>query len=143
MDPSAERISNFGIHGAPIYDWLVWQGANGDLVPGVAEKWEMSTDGKTWTFTLRSGMRFHDGTAVTAEDVKFSLERLPRPGANSTNVGLWRGVDPKVDVVSPTTARVNLKTPLPLANYFVAPIEGPEGAVLPKTYFERVGADGF
>lgn len=47
-----------------------------DLVPGLAERWENSEEGRVWTFYLREGARFHDGTPVDAEAVVFSLERL-------------------------------------------------------------------
>lgn len=47
-----------------------------DLVPGLAERWEHSEDGLTWTFHLRSGAKFHDGTPVDADSVVFSIERL-------------------------------------------------------------------
>ena len=42
---------------------------------GIAEKWEMSPDGLTWTITIRRGAKFHDGVEVTAKDVKFSMEQ--------------------------------------------------------------------
>ena len=44
--------------------------------PEVAESWEISADGKSITFTIRSGLRFHSGNPVTAEDVEFSLQRV-------------------------------------------------------------------
>src|SRR5919106_5235560 len=43
------------------------------VTPGIASKWEMSSDGLTWNFTIREGVKFHDGTEVTAEDVLWSL----------------------------------------------------------------------
>jgi peptide/nickel transport system substrate-binding protein len=51
-----------------------------ELVPSLAEKWETSDDGTKWTFHLRPGVKFHDGTPLDAEAVKFSFERLTRPG---------------------------------------------------------------
>lgn len=48
---------------------------SGDAVPGVAESWEISDDGLTYTFTLREGVVFQDGSELTSEDVKWSLER--------------------------------------------------------------------
>ena len=47
-----------------------------DLVPGLAEKWEHSEDGLNWTFHLRSGAKFHDGSAVDADAVVYSFERM-------------------------------------------------------------------
>lgn len=59
-----------------LYDTLVYPDTTGSPQPHVAEKWETSPDGKTWTFHLRSGIEFHDGTKLTAEDVAFSMDRL-------------------------------------------------------------------
>ena len=53
----------------------------GGIGPGVAERWERSVDGRSWTFFLRKGLRFHNGDPVTAHDVKFSLERQMGPGS--------------------------------------------------------------
>lgn len=60
-----------------IYDRLVmYNGASTDLVPSLATKWEVSPDGTTYTFYLRKGVKFHDGTEVTAKDVKYSFDRM-------------------------------------------------------------------
>jgi peptide/nickel transport system substrate-binding protein len=63
---------------------------NLNLVPWLAESWEQSEDGLTWTFKLREGVMFHNGREMTAEDVKWSFDRLidPETGAgNAANVG--------------------------------------------------------
>jgi len=63
---------------------------NLNLIPWLAESWEQSEDGLTWTFKLREGVMFHNGREMTAEDVKWSFERLidPETGAgNAANVG--------------------------------------------------------
>ena len=59
-----------------IYNSLVELDANFQLTPGLAERWEMSPDGKRWTFFLRKGVVFHDGTPLTAEIVKNNMDRL-------------------------------------------------------------------
>jgi len=69
-----------------VYDGLVKLDSNLGVVPALAEYWVISEDGKTHTFYLRQGIRFHHGRELEAEDVKFSLERLVRrdaPGAYS------------------------------------------------------------
>jgi len=68
-----------------LYDGLVRFDSNFGVIPALAEYWTISDDGKTIAFTLRKGVKFHDGREVTAEDVKFSLERLvqKRPGSTS------------------------------------------------------------
>ncbi len=59
-----------------IYDSLVFASTDGEIQPHVATDWEMSEDGLTYTFTLRKGVKFHDGSEVKAEDVAFSMNRM-------------------------------------------------------------------
>jgi peptide/nickel transport system substrate-binding protein len=62
-------------HGYMIYDTLFGTDAKGKVQPQMVDKWEASKDRKTWTFTLRDGLEFHDGKPVTSEDVIASLPR--------------------------------------------------------------------
>ncbi len=59
-----------------VFEGLVKPAPSGDLIPAVAEKYDITEDGSVYTFTLREGITFHNGDAVTAEDVKYSLERV-------------------------------------------------------------------
>ena len=61
---------------ANVFEGLTRFMADGSVVPGLAESWEISDDGLTYTFKLREGVTFHDGSAMDAEDVKFSLDRI-------------------------------------------------------------------
>ena len=56
-----------------LYDTLVEEAGISNFVPGLAESWEVSDDGLVWTFKIREGVTFHDGTPCTAEDVAWSL----------------------------------------------------------------------
>jgi peptide/nickel transport system substrate-binding protein len=62
-------------HGYMVYDTLLALDENGEVQPQMAEGWEVSDDGLTYTFTLRDGLTFHDGSPVTSADVVASLER--------------------------------------------------------------------
>lgn len=57
-----------------LYDSLLWKDASGRLVPWLARSWKRSADGRTYTFSLRDGIRWHDGRALTADDVAFTFE---------------------------------------------------------------------
>lgn len=63
-----------------LFEGLVKPDSDGNLNPAVASAYQISDDGKTYTFTLRDGILFHDGSAVTVEDVKYSLERSADTG---------------------------------------------------------------
>jgi len=62
-----------------LYDTLVESDPQGNIVPGLAEKWEASSDGLRWTFYLRKGVKFHNGREMTSKDVKASFERILNP----------------------------------------------------------------
>src|SRR5262245_35493521 len=80
MDPIADTRAPHAHYQAPVWDSLVgFDLEKGGIGPGVAERWERSADGKSWTFYLRKGLKFHNGDPVTAHDVKFSLERIMSP----------------------------------------------------------------
>src|SRR6516162_4861770 len=76
FDPSTAppQITPFGMLYA-IHDALVRPYPGQKMGPSLAESWEESEDGLTYTFKLRPGLKFHDGDPVTTEDVKFSFER--------------------------------------------------------------------
>lgn len=59
-----------------IYDPLVWITTEGEIVPHIATEWDVSEDGLTYTFKIREGVKFHDGSTLDAEDVAFSMNRM-------------------------------------------------------------------
>ncbi|SFG57628.1 peptide/nickel transport system substrate-binding protein [Desulfotomaculum arcticum] len=67
-----------------IYDGLVEYGEKGEILPALAESWDISGDGKVYTFHLRQGVKFSDGTDFNAEAAKFSMERWHGDPANSS-----------------------------------------------------------
>jgi peptide/nickel transport system substrate-binding protein len=87
-----------------IYDTLLDYNAKDELVPGLAKSWKRSDDGLTYTFVLQPNAKFSDGSAITAEDVQFSLQRL----ATGTSLGAALKVMKSVDVVGPITVKVTL-----------------------------------
>jgi len=90
-----------------IFEGLTRISQSGDVVPALAESWEISADGLSYVFRLRKNVRFHDGTAFDAEDVKFSLDRAL--GTDSTNAqkALLSAIS-QVDVLDPYSVRLLL-----------------------------------
>lgn len=76
LDPHIGNDYSGSILAFNIYDPLVMPDPEKGVKPHLAERWTISPDGKTFTFTLRRGVKFHDGAEVTAEDVVFSYERI-------------------------------------------------------------------
>jgi hypothetical protein len=92
-----------------IHDYLVGCTDDGQLDPtgGIAQKWEQAPDKLSWTFWLRQGVTFHDGTEVTAADVKFSLESLFTPQATAGLLGPVRTAFKSLEVVDPYTVTIH------------------------------------
>ena len=93
-----------------VFNGLVKNNAAMEVLPDLAERWEVSADGLTWTFYLREGVRFHNGDLFTAADVKFSLERMMDPDSGSLHVGLF---DPamQVEIIDDYTVALILSAP--------------------------------
>jgi peptide/nickel transport system substrate-binding protein len=128
-----------------LYDFLVGVHPDGSLSAdnGVAERWDMSEDGKTWTFWLRQGVKFHDGSDLTAEDVKWSLEMVTRPESVAAFAARLRGTIQEIEAPEPYKLIIRTKTPAIFLAQDLSMGAGFEGAILPKAYYEQVGADAF
>jgi peptide/nickel transport system substrate-binding protein len=121
-----------------MHDALVKPMPGNPQAPSLAESWSVSKDGLVYEFVLRKGVRFHNGDPVSAEDVKFSLERY-RGGAASTLKERVAGVD----VVDTHRVRIRLKQPWPdFMTFYATPATG-AAWIVSKRYLERVGEDGF
>jgi peptide/nickel transport system substrate-binding protein len=81
-------------------DYLTISGSNLTLSPGIAEKWEPTgaKDGKEWTFTIRQGVTFHDGTPLSPDDVVATFDRLADPANKSNALSVFKGVLTKGNV---------------------------------------------
>jgi peptide/nickel transport system substrate-binding protein len=92
---------------------LVLLSSKGEAQPWLAESWEQSKDGKTWTIKLRKGVKFTDGTPLTAEAVKFSLERFRKHSIGKATLAVVESIT----AVDEHTLRLTTRAPYaPLAN---------------------------
>jgi peptide/nickel transport system substrate-binding protein len=105
--------------------------------PSLAESWTVSEDSLIYEFTLRKGVKFHNGDPVTAEDVKFSFERYRGASAK-----LMKDQIASIDTPDPLHVRFTLKRPWPDFLTFYSSASG-AGWIVPKKYVEQVGDDGF
>ncbi len=93
-----------------LYEGLVKPDSDGNLIDAVAGGHQVSEDGRVYTFTLREGVRFHDGSPVTAQDVKYSLERCADTEGGEPLVPAFLAID-RVEIPDEQTVRVILKDP--------------------------------
>jgi len=93
-----------------IFEGLTRFMGDGSVVPGLAESWEISDDGLTYTFKLHDGVTFHDGTALDGADVKFSLDRARAEDSANAQKALFAGIA-DVTVIDPLTVQVTLSEP--------------------------------
>jgi peptide/nickel transport system substrate-binding protein len=107
-------------------------------VPSLAESWTLSPDGLVYEFLLRSGVRFHNGDLLTADDVKFSFERYK--GANAQ---LLKDKVKEVRILDARRIQFRLKEPWPDFITFYGTTATSAGWIVPKKYVEKVGEDGF
>lgn len=146
------------------YDWQNWSMIKSlfdglmdyvpgttELRPGLAESYDVSDDGTVFTFTLRKGVTFHNGREMTAEDVKYSLDRVTNPATQSPGAGFFasiKGFDAistgeaedlsGVEVVDPQTIRITLSRP---DATFLHVMALNFASVVPKEAVDEFGAD--
>ena len=123
-----------------LFEGLVVYGPSGQILPGVAEAWELSDDSTVYTFHLRADAKWSDGGALTAEDFAYSLRRAvaPRPGSEpAANLAVIRNADAVmkgekpatelgVEAVDPRTLKITLRGPTP---YFLALLSSDNSAL--------------
>jgi len=144
LDPILEARPGNAVYQAAMYDSLVgFDLEKGGVGPGVAEQWQMSDDGLSWTFTLRPGQKFHNGDPLTAQDVKFSLQRQMLPHSLASAAATMRRTIKSIDVVDDLTLRITTSNPQISLPASLSRAVAPEGAVMPKSYIEKIGEDDF
>ncbi len=111
LDPTAGAAAAIDeIVYANVFEGLTRIDQNGAVQPQLATEWSVSADGLVYTFKLRPNVRFHDGTALDASDVVFSLDRARGPDSVNAQKPLFAAID-KVEAPDPRTVRITLSRP--------------------------------
>jgi ABC-type transport system substrate-binding protein len=144
MDPILETRPGHAHYHAPLYDSLVgFNFERGGIGPGVAESWKISDDGTSWNFILRKGQKFHNGDPITAEDVKFSIERIRSEESITAQSAAMRRLIKDIEVVDEHTIRFHTNGILVYFPTLFSRAIFHDGTIMPKKYFEKVGAEEF
>src|ERR1051325_970200 len=128
-----------------LYDYLVGTTADGTLSPktGIATKWENSADHKRWTFHLRKDVKFHNGDPLTAEDVKFSIERNLGKRSTTGYAGILRALVQAIETPAPDRVAIVTKEPTLIVPTSLSRALSSEGMIVPKKYVESIGDEAF
>lgn len=111
LDPTAGAAAAIDeIVYANVFEGLTRIGPDGSVRPGLAESWEVSDDGTVYTFKLRTGVKYHDGTDFEATDVVFSLDRARAEDSVNAQKPLFAQIN-TVEAVDPSTVKITLKQP--------------------------------
>lgn len=125
LDPESQTTTTIANIVDYMFESLVWyndersgvqpgQPQYTKVVPALATSWTVSQDGLTYTFKLRQGVKFHDGTDFNAEAVKFNVERALDPSVRNPNRYYFADIDPsRIETPDPYTVVLHLKQPSP------------------------------
>jgi peptide/nickel transport system substrate-binding protein len=131
LDP--HKNSNFsalqGYDG--IYESLTGYDEHTNVVPALAQRWEINNDGKTYTFHLRPNVKFHNGQPMTGDDVQYSIGRVLDP-KTAAPLRSWFDAIKEIKVLDPLTVQLNLDAPYPELLSAFAALRA--SAIMPKGY---------
>ncbi|WP_301108805.1 ABC transporter substrate-binding protein [Sporosarcina sp.] len=120
-----------------VFDYLLMRDTDGEIQPHLAKEWK-NIDDVTYEFTLNEGVKFHNGDDLTAEDVKFTLERVAKDETLKSH-GDFDTIA-EVKVIDPLTFQIITNEPDPM---LLSRISRQASGVLPKNYIEEKGMDEF
>ncbi|TAK34703.1 MAG: peptide ABC transporter substrate-binding protein [Chloroflexota bacterium] len=147
LDPALIQDAASSEYAVEIFSGLVTFNQKLELVPDIAERWDISSDGTTYTFHLRNGVTFHDGKEVTANDFKYSIERAADPktaspvadlylndivGAKEMLAGTRKQIS-GIKVIDDRTLSITIDAP---KAYFLAKLTYPSAFVVDKANVE-------
>jgi oligopeptide transport system substrate-binding protein len=147
LDPAISSEMSSHLYVMQLYGGLVKFDAQLKPVPDIAESWEVSPDGKTFTFLLRKDVKFHDGRLLTAADIKYSFERTCNPATGSPTaltylgdiVGVPDVISGKaksisgIEVVNDSTVKISIDAP---KAYFLSKMAYPTAFIVDKKNVE-------
>lgn len=143
LDPSVENSNGVMVlHNT--YEMLTYYNyETGKIDPMLAESWSASEDGKSWTFKIKEGVKFHDGTDLNAEAVKKSIDRTMELGLGASFI--WDSVE-SIELIDKYEVKFNLKYPAPIdliaSAAYAAFIISPDAAEKDSDWFNQGNGAG-
>jgi peptide/nickel transport system substrate-binding protein len=138
LDPTASASAAIDrVVYANIMEGLIKVDRNGQFVPGLAAKWDVSPDGKGYTFHLRNGVTFHNGEPFNAQVAKWNLERGAAEGTKNAHPEFFRVIE-KIETPDDNTLKLTLKD---VDALFIARMAEGDAVMLPMKGFENTAAE--
>jgi len=137
MDPHYHNLSPNNSMMLHVFEPLIKRDANQKLVPGLAASWK-TLDERTWEFKLRKGVRFHDGSPFTAEDVAFTLKRVPNVPNSPSSFATFTKPIVDVKIVDPLT--IVFKTAAP---HVLLPSDLASVLIVSKAHGEKAATEDY
>ncbi|MFZ6762761.1 ABC transporter substrate-binding protein [Pseudoroseomonas sp. WGS1072] len=137
LDPHYHALSpNFAV-ATMLFDTLTRLDEDARLQPGLAESWK-PVEPTIWEFKLRPGVKFHNGNDFAAEDVAFTVDRVPNVPNSPSSYGIYTRAIERVELVDPLTVRFHTRAPYPLL-----PTDLAQVAMLDRQTHENATTEGF
>jgi glutathione transport system substrate-binding protein len=121
----------------PMLEGLIGFNEKMEQIPQLAEKWDASADARVYTFYLRKGVKFHDGTPFNAAAVKANFDRVRNPENKLRRYTLYKVIS-QIDVIDEHTVRFTLAEPF---GAMIATFAHPAGGINSPTAVQKYGAD--
>jgi peptide/nickel transport system substrate-binding protein len=137
LDPHYHQLSPNNAVADMIFDKLVNTDSQARRVPGLATEWR-AVEPNVWEFKLRQGVRFHNGNEFTAEDVAFTLDRLPKVPNSPSSFAIYSRPIQAVEIVDPHTIRFRTAEPYPLL-----PLDMTNVRILDRETHENASTEDF
>jgi peptide/nickel transport system substrate-binding protein len=118
-----------------VYSGLMKVSPDGDLIPDLAKSYDISSDGLTYTFTLKDNVKFQDGTAVSVDDVVFTIQKAQDPALKSPKRGSWDGIT--IQKINDKEVSLTLKQP------YGPFLQNTTLGILPKHIWQDASSDQF
>ncbi len=136
LDPAMHSDTPSGNIGYQIFDTVLKRDIDMNIIQGVAKEWEM-IDELTWQFSIFEDITFHNGVALTTEDIKFSIERIINPDNQSPRISHYTFID-QINVLDDHNFIITTREPAPILLSRMVSLE-----VVPKDYVLEVGNSKF
>jgi peptide/nickel transport system substrate-binding protein len=134
LDPTANTAAAIDrVVFSNIYEGLIKVDRNGHFIPGLATKWDVSPDGKAYTFALRQGVKFHNGESFNAQVAKWNLERAMAESTVNAHPEYFRGIE-KIEIPDDYTLVLHLKD---VDALFIAHMAEGDAVMLPMQGYEK------